>query len=267
MPVRLPALLLAAALAVTGCGTANGTAGEDEPMQRATMVPDVREAPSADALPGDGRVRSHVEDGPKATSKAVGKAQRTTRYLRGIDVSHHQGAIDWERVAADRVEFAWLKATEGTGFVDPRYAENRRGASEAGLRVGGYHYFSICADGAPQAEHFVEVVGDQSDAKTTLPPALDVELDDSCDPSRDELLQRLRAFLEVAEAGTGRRVVVYVFPDLEERYDVARALDRPLWIRRLGNREPQQGWLVWQKSQTATVDGVDGGVDLDLMHP
>src|SRR3546814_10025509 len=77
---------------------------------------------------------------PSATESKAVPAER-----HGIDVSHHQGAIDWERVAADGVEFAYLKATEGGGFSDPRFVSNARGAKAAGIKVGAYHYYTPCA--------------------------------------------------------------------------------------------------------------------------
>ncbi|WP_235738861.1 glycoside hydrolase family 25 protein [Nocardioides alcanivorans] len=205
-------------------------------------------------------------DDATAAASAETSPLRAARHLRGVDVSHHQGWIDWERVANDRVDFAWLKATEGTSHTDPTYVDNRDRARAAGLRVGGYHYFSICSDGAPQAEHFVKVVGDQSDSTTQLPPAVDVELDPDCNPTREVLLNRLSDFIRVAEKGTGRTVIVYAFPDLERRYKVSEKLDRPRWVRKLGDREPGGNWLVWQKSQTAEVEGISTPVDLDLMR-
>ena len=60
-----------------------------------------------------------------------------SRYLQGVDVSWHQGAIDWRALAADNVAFAYIKATEGGDWADPRFAENWRGATAAGHRPGG----------------------------------------------------------------------------------------------------------------------------------
>ena len=133
------------------------------------------------------------------------------------------------------------------------------------MRVGAYHYFSICRDGGPQAQHFVNVVGDISD-RTNLPPAVDVELDPACTPTRDELVTRVSDFINAVEESTGRTVVVYAFPDLEKQYQLTMALDRPTWVRRLGQKQPTGDWLVWQKSQSATVAGINGPVDLNLMR-
>nr|WP_217497729.1 GH25 family lysozyme [Lysobacter enzymogenes] len=92
-----------------------------------------------------------------ATALAIGIAARwwflhwqpdRARYpLRGIDVSHHQGAIDWRAVARDAVAFAYLKASEGGDHRDRRYAANARDARAAGVAVGAYHFFTFCRDG------------------------------------------------------------------------------------------------------------------------
>ncbi len=188
------------------------------------------------------------------------------RLLHGIDASHHQGAIDWPTVAGSGIAFAYLKATEGTGFVDPRFAEHRREALAAGVRVGGYHYFQLCTDGAAQARHFLDVLGEVT--RRELPPALDLELAGSCPtpPPRQQLLDEVREFIAPVERGTGRRVVVYLYPELEDRFGFAAEIDRRMWVRRLGDEPPARRWWIWQKSQTARIPGVDGGVDLNVMR-
>lgn len=183
--------------------------------------------------------------------------------LRGIDASHHQGAIDWPRVAGAGITFAYLKATEGTTFTDSRFAEHRRAATRAGIDVAGYHYFQLCSDGTAQAEHFVDVLGRRGD----LPPALDLELAGSCDdpPPPATLLAEVRAFLAVVDRFAGRRTLVYLYPDFEERFGFADDLDdHPQWVRRLGDRQPRRDWTVWQYDDAGTVPGVSGGVDLNL---
>lgn len=91
----------------------------------------------------------------------------------GIDVSAHQDVIDWRQVASDGITFAYIKATEGGDFTDDRFEENWRGAREAGLDRGAYHYFTLCTPGADQALHFLDVAAPESEA---LPPAVDLEL-------------------------------------------------------------------------------------------
>src|SRR5262245_17581145 len=75
----------------------------------------------------------------------------------GIDVSAHQGDIEWTRVAADDIEFVYVKATEGRDFVDARFAANWWDAGAAGLDRGAYHFFTLCTPGTAQAEHFLSI--------------------------------------------------------------------------------------------------------------
>ena len=114
----------------------------------------------------------------------------------GIDASHHQGAIDWEAVTNSDISFAYLKATEGTSYTDPTFAQHRAAALDVGMRVGGYHYFQLCSPGPEQAAHFASVLGDLS-AGNLLPAAVDLELAGSCTtpPPRGVLLDEVRSFL------------------------------------------------------------------------
>ena len=90
--------------------------------------------------------------------------------LRGIDVSHHQGSIEWPRVAADDVAFAIIKATEGGDHIDTKFDENLRNARAAGLAVGAYHFFTFCRPGADQARNFIATVPHD---QPLLPPVVD----------------------------------------------------------------------------------------------
>ena len=75
-----------------------------------------------------------------------------------IDVSHHNGAIDWPAVAAAGIALAFVKATQGTRFVDPAFARNRSGAAQAGILVVPYHFLDA-VDPGHQARHFLDVTG------------------------------------------------------------------------------------------------------------
>lgn len=120
----------------------------------------------------------------------------------GVDVSTHQGTIDWRRVADDDIRFAYIKATEGGDFVDDHFATNWRAAGEAGLERGAYHFFTLCRPGADQADNFLRTVPKDGSA---LPPAVDLEFVGNCAgrPSRDDLLRELKTFVDRVEAATG----------------------------------------------------------------
>jgi lysozyme len=183
----------------------------------------------------------------------------------GIDVSEHQGRIDWNAVSRDHVAFAYLKATEGEDHVDRWFPRNWSGAARAGITRGAYHFFTLCARGEEQARNFLHAV--PSDL-ASLPPALDLELAGNCHarPSRAAVELELRTYLQQVEAATGRRVVLYVAGDFEQRYAVRESFDRPAWSRRLLRRPSEDGWVVWQVDGVAHVNGVQGDVDLDVFR-
>ncbi|HEV7717761.1 MAG TPA: GH25 family lysozyme, partial [Arsenicitalea sp.] len=97
--------------------------------------------------------------------------------VRGIDVSHHQGKIDWPGVAVTGVSFAYIKASEGGDHVDTAFGPNWSGARSVGITVGAYHFFTLCRPGAEQAANFLRVLPlDQP----MLPPVIDLEFGGNC---------------------------------------------------------------------------------------
>ena len=181
----------------------------------------------------------------------------------GLDVSHHQGAIDWSQVASDNIEFAYLKATEGGDHVDRRFDANAKQAATAGLRIGAYHFFTFCRSGADQAANFLRVVKPDPE---WLPPAVDVEYAGNCSkrPPEAELIRELTVFVDSVSAAWGRPVLAYVLPEVEDRYPALADLTNPAWQRHLFRRPGDDDWLVWQLSGFARVDGVRGPVDLNV---
>ena len=77
---------------------------------------------------------------------------------QGIDVSHHQGPIEWPLLPRQGVDFAYIKATEGGDFRDSAFAANWAGARAAGIARGAYHFFTLCRSGADQAANFIAAV-------------------------------------------------------------------------------------------------------------
>jgi lysozyme len=188
--------------------------------------------------------------------------------VRGIDVSHHQGEIDWTAVAGAEVSFSFIKATEGADHHDPRFDENWRGAGAARLGRGAYHYFTFCTAGTAQAEHFLQVL--PSDAPA-LPATVDVEFSGNCSnaPADGQVRAELADFLERVEAATGRKAILYVTRKAYRRIVSGRFNDNPIWLRNtfwepsLGNRT---AWMFWQYTDRGQVPGIKGTVDLNVFN-
>jgi lysozyme len=184
----------------------------------------------------------------------------------GIDVSHHQGVIDWNAVRKTGIDFAYVKATEGGDYVDPMFAQNLAEATAAGLEIGAYHFFSFCRPGRVQAENFLRIAAPQANM---LPPVIDIEYAGDCSkrPPRSELLREVDEFVDVVETAWGKELTVYTLDATESDYGIAKALGRPLWKRSLFRRPSDDDWIVWQISFRAKVNGVSGPVDLNLERP
>lgn len=183
--------------------------------------------------------------------------------IRGIDVSHHQGSIDWSKVAGDDVAFAYLKATEGGDFRDRAFARNWREARDAGIAVGAYHFFTFCRPGADQAANVLTVVPVEADA---LPLAVDLEFGGNCGRTPDGATMRreLDAFLVPVERAYGKPALLYVTPEFLDAYRThlpARALWRRSILRKPDGAAP---WRLWQYHNRGRVDGIAGPVDLNV---
>ena len=197
--------------------------------------------------------------------------------MLGIDVSHNNGAVSWEGVAAAGVAFAYAKATEGRGFSDPKFASNWAGMKEAGLLRGAYHFFHPAQPVEAQAARFVAAVGTL--APGDLPPMLDIE---ETTPTRDEwdsvpMAQRVPLavqWLQIVERSLGRKPVVYLRRSfvLEKFVHPGALAGYPLWVVDYTTApEPAlptcwNTWTFWQYSAAGAVAGIAGHVDMDRFH-
>lgn len=181
-----------------------------------------------------------------------------TPMLEGIDVSRWQGAIDWARVAAAGIRFAFIKASEGSGWRDPRYAANAAGAAAAGVLFGPYHYAKNGIDPDAQAAHFAAVAGDSY----TLPPVLDFEDSGPVDAGA------MRRLCEAVTARMGRPII-YTAAWWWNRARLGGAQPwaaaYPLWAADYaGAIAVPTDWPTWtihQYTSTGRVDGVAGNCD------
>lgn len=188
--------------------------------------------------------------------------------VQGVDVSHHQGQIDWKAAQADGVDFAYIKASEGGDLRDELFAGNWSGAAEAGIKRGAYHFFSLCRSARDQATNFIAMVPREAEA---LPHALDLEFGGNCAarPKRDVLLGEVATFIRMVEAHSEKPMMLYMTREFEEQYKVSEAINRPLWLRRIG-LSPGYGahpWVMWQANPKRRVDGIDGPVDWNVVRP
>lgn len=193
----------------------------------------------------------------------------STYPLLGIDVSHHQGKIDWTKVAAAGTAFAYIKSTEGRDFTDRRFAYNWSASKAAGLPRGAYHFFTFCSSGIEQAAHFLGVAPPDPQA---LPPVVDVEFVGNCTSYGEvkSIRTELRQFLSAIERAWNRRPILYVTSESYERILDGKFQSYPIWIRSLISEPPLDsygGWLIWQFSGSGRIPGISGPVDRNALRP
>lgn len=192
--------------------------------------------------------------------------------VHGIDVSHWQGRIDWDRVRAAGTRFAFIKATEGGLHLDPRFHENWEGARRVGIPRGAYHFIFWCRDPVEQARWFIENVPNDPDM---LPPVLDMEWNNHSRlcrrrVPREEALEKTRVILEMFHRHYGRLPIIYT--DINFHRDVLEGehFDATFWLRSVAaephERYRDRRWTFWQWTQTGTVPGIRGGVDRNAFY-
>jgi lysozyme len=185
----------------------------------------------------------------------------------GVDVSNHQGDIDWPTLARTDVAFAYVKATEGGDFRDRRFQANWEGARKAGLPHGAYHYFTQCRSGAEQARNFMAAVPRERGA---LPPVLDVEHMGPCrsGPQASNLVQEIATALNMLGEHYGRRPLLYTDVVFDAAYLWGHFTRETFWTRSIllppWFRTDQ--WLIWQYHSCGRRHGVTGPVDLNVFR-
>ncbi len=192
----------------------------------------------------------------------------------GIDISHHQGAINWQQVRSSGRVFAFVKATEGFTFDDPLFAQNMTAGQAAGVLMGAYHFARPDNNAAiDEADHFVAVAGPWL-RNGFLRPALDLER--LPDEGPGALTQWVNEWMDRVEARTGVAPVIYASATYANWCLDASLTPHPLWIPYWTGGDVQsgdppttgvwQGWTFWQYSSTGTVPGINGAVDVDIFN-
>lgn len=180
---------------------------------------------------------------------------------RGIDLSAHNGDVDFEAVKDAGMKFVMLKASEGVSFTDRKFSDNYRQAREAGLKVGAYHFFRFDCDGAVQANHFRNVI---RGLELDFPVALDVE--ESGNPQiydNDSIVKALSHAIRHLELN-GHQVMLYTNKRGYRRF-ISHFPDHPLWICSFSDPPGPDSWYMWQYTHRGRVNGVKELVDINIL--
>ncbi len=186
----------------------------------------------------------------------------------GIDISHYQGAINFEALEQmslenDSVQFVYIKATEGENFKDSRSSENAKGCSMYNLKYGFYHFYSPYTAATIQATFFCEIIKEYN---FDLIPVIDIE--EKGDLSKTALLDSINIFLNVVENNLSMRPMIYTYSSFfNTNFNGKNFNDELFWIANYNRSNPlmkKDNVVAWQFSEKGTINGINTPVDLNV---
>lgn len=198
---------------------------------------------------------------PLPTRHSVAARNDTATY-DGIDISSHQGAINWEKVSSDKdIRFVYIKASEGSTYRSKEYGYNVTMARRNGLLVGSYHYLTTTSPITEQFRNFTHMVNKTSQ---DLIPMVDVEEREKW--TRSQLIDSLTLLVNMLEEHYGKKPMIYSTMGFYNKNLAPKFNKYPLYIGRYSNKAPRINWkgryTIWQYSENGIVPGIDTYVDM-----
>ncbi|MFN3074513.1 GH25 family lysozyme [Acinetobacter sp. TY2] len=188
--------------------------------------------------------------------------------IKGFDVSHHQGEINWKKISPQQYQFVYLKATEGGDYQDDHFQNYWLKAREQGLHVGAYHFFRLCRDGAIQAQNFIATVPNKPDA---LPPVIDLEYDNNCinTHTKEQLLKQIQIMHDQLRSHYDKQPIFYTSKAFYNIVLLGEFKNTPIWIREYKeqpNLKDGRKWTFWQHNNQGKISGIEKPVDLNVFY-
>ncbi|MFT5885032.1 MAG: lysozyme [Arcticibacterium sp.] len=213
---------------------------------------------------------SSVIDGMRKPQTEEVKVKMPMRHsTHGIDISHYNGEINWEKVTSFKehhsaVRFCFVKATEGTDLVDHRFQENWEALEETNIKRGAYHFFNPATNPRLQALNYILSV-DLHDGD--FAPVLDWEVLGR-GRNRRNIAANVKIWLEVIEQHYGIKPIIYTNKHIYRDYIKQHFAEYPLWISHYEVPELQGYDLdqvyFWQHSMTGKLEGIETLVDFNV---
>ena len=191
--------------------------------------------------------------------------------IHGIDISHYQGEIDWEKLKNNGmiekcpVRFVMIKATEGSSKIDENFIYNFYNAREYGFIRGAYHFYSVYSPAEAQARYFIKNVKLEAG---DLPPVLDVEHKPK-NQTDEEFKKSILTWLDIVEEEYGVKPIIYTYYKFKMKYLSDKVFDDyPYWIAHyyVDKVEYNGQWKFWQHTDCGKLPGISGYVDFNIYN-
>jgi lysozyme len=195
--------------------------------------------------------------------------------MNGIDVSHNNGIINWDKVAQNptKIDFAYIKVSEGVNCTDASFHFNATEAKRVGIKIGYYHFATLnttddVPDARSEADDFTNLL--KAAPPADLPPVLDIELNKVC-LDKPHVLEWINSFYAEMSADGYTNTILYSYASfLDSNLPADHNLGNiPLWLAGYvdaAKLKLPQGWnkyTIWQYSSQGSITGINGNVDLN----
>jgi lysozyme len=198
--------------------------------------------------------------------------------VRGIDVSHHNGIINWNIVDREQAKFVFCKATQGKNFKDELLQTNFNELERLQILRGAYHFFTFKDVSAQdQVNNFLACHIDFT-KKGVLPAVLDIEwqandaLNKYVKDNKTLCIKKIKDWLLAIESATGKKPIIYTAKSFWTEYlgSPTDFAGYPLWVASYRNDAPSlpttwNDYLIWQYTESGTVAGITGQLDKNLL--
>lgn len=199
--------------------------------------------------------------------------------VTGIDISHHNGTINWNLVNKRQVEFVFCKATQGKAYKDELLQTNMSELARLDFTRGAYHFFSFMGVTAKeQADNFLSCNIDFK-LKGVLPPVIDVEwqatqaINNYIIQNRKACAQKIQDWLDQVEKATKRKPIIYTAKGFWNDIlgNPAGFEQYPLWVASYRTDKPTMpgnwtAYQLWQYTEKGQVEGIAGNIDKNIFN-
>lgn len=188
--------------------------------------------------------------------------------IKGIDVSHHQGHINWDKVKEDNIRFVFIKSTQGVHFVDSQFIYNSTNAKRNGIKVGAYHFYKF---GRNPHHQFLNIVKNTPKEILDFPLVIDLEYLDNDDlgniKNKDAFVKELTILEKLVTNHYGVKPIFYTTSGFYQRL-IENHFSNEIWMCYLKNEKIDfihtNEWNFRQYSFNGRIKGINGDVDLDF---
>ena len=194
--------------------------------------------------------------------------------VKGVDVSEYQGEVDWDKIKEQNIDFAFIKATEGSKGKDDSFDKNYEKLKNMDMLLGLYHFFSFESLGEEQADNYIKVVGNIKNDESLILPIIDIEYYSyykKAKPDKEWATKELQKMLEKLEKTYRVKPIIYTTMEFYKEYIESEFLEYDIWIRniltkpKLENRD----WKFWQYTGRGRLEGYNGEeefIDLNVFN-